>query len=125
MRSAAGSAPSTSGPRRRSAAVGLLTGGAFEVLDVPQRLGDKALQRHTVRGLVGPLARTGGGRYHFYVTAIGMTNGFVPSQPGAGRSESRGSGGRLERAGRQSFHYLANTKTAAWATSAPPLDTRR
>jgi hypothetical protein len=28
----------------------------------------------------------GGGRFHFYVTAIGMTCGFVPSLPGAGRS---------------------------------------
>lgn len=72
--------------QRPESNVGLLTGGAFEVLDVPQSLGEAALRRETVRRLAGPVARTGGGRYHFYVTAIGMTNGFVPSQPGAGRS---------------------------------------
>ncbi len=66
--------------------VGLLTGGAFEVLDVPARLGEAALRRCGIRKLAGPVARTGNGRYHFNVTAIGMTNGFVPSQPGAGRS---------------------------------------
>ncbi len=66
--------------------VGLLTGGPFEVLDVPAALGKAALERCARRGIRGPVVRTGNGRYHFYVTAIGMANGFVPSQPGSGRS---------------------------------------
>ena len=65
--------------------VGLLTGGDFEVLDVPGALGRAALARCARRGLSGPVVRTGSGRLHFYVTAMGMPNGFVPSQPGSGR----------------------------------------
>jgi hypothetical protein len=70
--------------------VGALTGGAFEVLDVPARLGEAALQRPNLRRLAGPVARAGGGRLHFYVTAIGMTCGFVPSLPAPGAARCSG-----------------------------------
>jgi hypothetical protein len=55
------------------------------VLDVPAALGKAALERCARRGLSGPVVRTGSGRHHFYVTAIGMANGLVPSHPGSGR----------------------------------------
>ncbi len=66
--------------------VGLLTGGTFEVLDVPAAFGKAALERCARRGLSGPVVRTGSGRLHLYVTATGMPNGFVPNQPGSGRN---------------------------------------
>jgi Bifunctional DNA primase/polymerase, N-terminal len=75
--------------------VGLLTGESFEVLDVPGILGRAALERCARLGLRGPVARTGAGRYHFYVTAIGMANGFVPSQPGRARQRVLARHGRL------------------------------
>jgi hypothetical protein len=79
--------------RQPLANIGLATGHAFDVLDVDGPDGAAAIRalaaEHGLRSS-GPLVRTGGGGWHFYLTPTGLGN----VQPrGLGHVDWRGSGG--------------------------------
>jgi Bifunctional DNA primase/polymerase, N-terminal len=63
--------------RHPQANIGLATGHAFDVLDVDGPAGERAIgQLAAAHGLQssGPLVRTGGGGWHFYLTPTGLGN---------------------------------------------------
>jgi hypothetical protein len=63
--------------RHPQANIGLATGHTFDVLDVDGPTGAHAIQKLAAdHGLQssGPLVRTGGGGWHFYLTSIGLGN---------------------------------------------------
>jgi hypothetical protein len=63
--------------RHPQANIGLATGHAFDVLDVDGPAGTQAIQElAAAHGLVssGPLVRTGGGGWHFYLAPTGLGN---------------------------------------------------
>jgi len=65
------------GTRHPQANIGLACGHAFDVLDVDGPAGERAIrQLATANGLVssGPLVRTGGGGWHFYLATTGLGN---------------------------------------------------
>jgi len=63
--------------RHPQANIGLATGHAFDVLDVDGPAGEQAIrQLAAAHGLAssGPLVRTGGGGWHYYLTSTGLGN---------------------------------------------------
>jgi Bifunctional DNA primase/polymerase, N-terminal len=63
--------------RHPQANIGLATGHRFDVLDVDGPAGERAIgQLAAAHGLAssGPLVRTGGGGWHFYLTPTGLGN---------------------------------------------------
>jgi hypothetical protein len=63
--------------RHPHANIGLATGRLFDVLDVDSPAGERAIRQLTAaHGLAssGPLVRTGGGGWHFYLTPTGLGN---------------------------------------------------
>jgi hypothetical protein len=63
--------------RHPQANIGLATGHAFDVLDVDGPAGERAIrQLAAAHGLAssGPLVRTGGGGWHFYLAPTGLGN---------------------------------------------------
>jgi hypothetical protein len=63
--------------RHPQANIGLATGHRFDVLDVDGPAGEQAIrQLAAAHGLTssGPLVRTGGGGWHFYLTPTGLGN---------------------------------------------------
>lgn len=63
--------------RHPQANIGLATGHLFDVLDVDGPAGERAIrQLAAAHGLVtsGPLVRTGGGGWHYYLTPTGLGN---------------------------------------------------
>jgi hypothetical protein len=63
--------------RHPQANIGLATGHRFDVLDVDGPAGERAIgQLATAHGLAssGPLVRTGGGGWHFYLAPTGLGN---------------------------------------------------
>jgi hypothetical protein len=63
--------------RHPQANIGLATGHEFDVLDVDGPAGEQAIRElAAAHGLAssGPLVRTGGGGWHFYLARIGLGN---------------------------------------------------
>jgi hypothetical protein len=79
--------------RHPSANIGLATGHRFDVLDVDGPAGAHAIQTLAARhGLAssGPLVRTGGGGWHYYLAPTGLGNA---SPAGLAHVDWRGRGG--------------------------------
>jgi Bifunctional DNA primase/polymerase, N-terminal len=68
--------------QRPEANVGLLTGVLFDVLDVTGTAGSYRLP-HAITP-AGPVARTGSGRWHYFVRPTGFGDVAMPSQTGFG-----------------------------------------
>ena len=68
--------------RHPEANVGLVTGVVFDVLDVPGAAGVAGIPQPTTSA--GPAARTGSGRWHFFVARTGLADAAVPGQSGYG-----------------------------------------
>jgi hypothetical protein len=81
------------GPATPKANIGLATGHRFDVLDVDGPAGAQAIRAlAATHGLVssGPLVRTGGGGWHFYLAPTGLGNA---SPAGLAHVDWRGRGG--------------------------------
>jgi hypothetical protein len=79
--------------RHPEANIGLATGHCFDVLDVDGPAGKQAIRElATTHGFQssGPLARTGGGGWHFYLAPTGLGNA---SPAGLAQVDWRGRGG--------------------------------
>jgi hypothetical protein len=79
--------------RHPQANIGLATGHAFDVLDIDGPAGAQAIQELAAKhGLLstGPLVRTGGGGWHFYLAPTGLGNA---SPVGLAHVDWRGRGG--------------------------------
>jgi Bifunctional DNA primase/polymerase, N-terminal len=79
--------------RHPSANIGLATGHRFDVLDVDGPTGAQAIRElATAHGLAsgGPLVRTGGGGWHFYLAPTGLGNAHPT---GLDHTDWRGRGG--------------------------------
>ena len=65
--------------RYPQANVGLVTGVAFDVLDVDKLVGALAIGRLQQAGVaLGPVSRTAAGRWHFYVAPTGLPSAVLP-----------------------------------------------
>jgi Bifunctional DNA primase/polymerase, N-terminal len=63
--------------------VGMATGVVFDVLDADAATGRTAARRlEALAAPLGPLARTGSGRWHFYTVATGLTDNRIPRGTG-------------------------------------------
>jgi hypothetical protein len=98
--------------RHPQANIGLATGHIFDVLDVDGPIGAQAIQEvAAAHGLhsTGPLVRTGGGGWHYYLTPIGLGNA---SPVGLAHVDWRGRGGYVvappsRHASGHPYHWMA------------------
>jgi hypothetical protein len=116
--------------RHPQANIGMATGHLFDVLDVDGPAGEHAIRELAAEhGLVssGPLVRTGGGGWHFYLAPTGLGN-VHPA--GLARVDWRGRGGYVvappsRHASGQAYQWMARRDLdAPLATVAAPLRER-